>query len=245
LEVAHRLAFGYGHLTWEWGPRESGGAIRGWTHPLIFAAVYRALAVLGLDSSLAVIYVPRVVQALFAAWADVGLYRLSLRACGPLAAQCTLICSLGSWFVFYCGIRTFSNSLEAQLAIVSLCFWALPGIRDPKTGFSPQTNRAIAVALASLSIVIRPTAAVFWAPVVLAHLWHVRCTSSPPSLLCAAAVAAFQIAPIGIVIVGLGTAIDSILYGRFTFVPLDFGLRNIGGSVAGLYGVHPWHWYFT
>ena len=34
----------YGHLTWEW--RE---AIRGYTHPLVFAVLYKALAIVNLD----------------------------------------------------------------------------------------------------------------------------------------------------------------------------------------------------
>lgn len=34
----------YGHLTWEW--RE---AIRGYTHPLVFAVLYKVLALVNLD----------------------------------------------------------------------------------------------------------------------------------------------------------------------------------------------------
>lgn len=37
-EVAHRLVFGSGYLTWEWIYR-----IRSYFHPLIFAALYKAL----------------------------------------------------------------------------------------------------------------------------------------------------------------------------------------------------------
>eukprot|EP00850_Spirogloea_muscicola_P026165 SM005886S18617 [mRNA] locus=s5886:207:887:+ [translate_table: standard] len=44
-EVAHRLAFGYGALTWEWR-----AGLRGYAHPLVFAVLYRVLAVLGIDT---------------------------------------------------------------------------------------------------------------------------------------------------------------------------------------------------
>ncbi|XWS73170.1 hypothetical protein CRYUN_Cryun02cG0102800 [Craigia yunnanensis] len=45
LEVAHLIAFGYGHLTWEW---EKG--IRSYLHPMVFTLFYKLLALLGLDT---------------------------------------------------------------------------------------------------------------------------------------------------------------------------------------------------
>ncbi|KAJ2851467.1 hypothetical protein IWW36_001106 [Coemansia brasiliensis] len=53
LEVAHRLAFGYGFVTWEWRH-----ALRGFAHPMLFAAVYRMLWLLGLDNSFLVVSMP-------------------------------------------------------------------------------------------------------------------------------------------------------------------------------------------
>jgi hypothetical protein len=46
LEVAHRSAFGYGYLTWEW--REG---IRSVLHPAVFAGLYRLLDLLGLSDT--------------------------------------------------------------------------------------------------------------------------------------------------------------------------------------------------
>lgn len=46
LEVAHRLVFGYGYLTWEW--RE---AVRSALHPMLFALVYKVLGITGLDNA--------------------------------------------------------------------------------------------------------------------------------------------------------------------------------------------------
>ncbi|KAL5988042.1 Mannosyltransferase aptg1 [Asimina triloba] len=45
LEVAHRIVFGYGHLTWEWKK-----GIRSYLHPLIFALLYKILAFCGMDT---------------------------------------------------------------------------------------------------------------------------------------------------------------------------------------------------
>ncbi|XP_024976970.1 GPI mannosyltransferase 3 isoform X3 [Cynara cardunculus var. scolymus] len=47
LEVAHRITFGYGHLTWEWTK-----GIRSYLHPMIFAVLYKVLSVLHLDTPL-------------------------------------------------------------------------------------------------------------------------------------------------------------------------------------------------
>lgn len=42
----------YGHLTWEWWPSN---ALRGFLHPLLFAAVYRLLALAHWDSAFLVV----------------------------------------------------------------------------------------------------------------------------------------------------------------------------------------------
>lgn len=45
MEVAHRLVFGYGYLTWEWAE-----GIRSYLHPLLIAGLYEVLRLLGLDN---------------------------------------------------------------------------------------------------------------------------------------------------------------------------------------------------
>ncbi|KAJ1949663.1 hypothetical protein EC988_004682, partial [Linderina pennispora] len=46
LEVAHRSVFGYGFVTWEWHY-----TLRGYAHPMMFAAVYKILELLHLDGT--------------------------------------------------------------------------------------------------------------------------------------------------------------------------------------------------
>eukprot|EP01104_Vermistella_antarctica_P003346 TRINITY_DN13515_c0_g1_i1.p1 TRINITY_DN13515_c0_g1~~TRINITY_DN13515_c0_g1_i1.p1 ORF type:complete len:762 (+),score=167.97 TRINITY_DN13515_c0_g1_i1:160-2445(+) len=121
MEVAHRLAFGYGHMTWEWSEK-----IRGFTHPLLFAMLYKALQVVGLDSPFVSMWAPRLLQGVFAAVGDLFTYKLALRLFGGEVAAWTLICSVFSWFHFYCSVRTYSNSLESVLTVVALYFWPLP-----------------------------------------------------------------------------------------------------------------------
>lgn len=44
LEVAHKWVFNYGHLTWEWHQ-----GIRSYLPPLIVAAYYKLLELIGID----------------------------------------------------------------------------------------------------------------------------------------------------------------------------------------------------
>lgn len=45
LEVAHKIVFGYGYLTWEWTQ-----GIRSYVYPLFTAFLYNILRILGLDN---------------------------------------------------------------------------------------------------------------------------------------------------------------------------------------------------
>lgn len=72
LEVAHRITFGYGHLTWEWKK-----GIRSYLHPMLFAVLYKVLALLRLDSPLFMMKAPRMLQSILSAFGDLYFYKLS------------------------------------------------------------------------------------------------------------------------------------------------------------------------
>jgi phosphatidylinositol glycan class B len=48
LEVAHHAVFGYGYLTWEWTTERP---VRSPLYPAIYAVVYQAVRMLGLDDT--------------------------------------------------------------------------------------------------------------------------------------------------------------------------------------------------
>ncbi|PPD94583.1 hypothetical protein GOBAR_DD08396 [Gossypium barbadense] len=141
LEVAHRIAFGYGHLTWEW---EEG--IRSYLHPIMFALFYKLLALLRLDTPCVMIKAPRLLQSIFSA----------------------LFSQLANWFMFFCFNRTFSNSLETTLTLVGLYYW--PSVRS-SLNKAPSGSRKWGLALAALACAIRPTSAVTWVYVGLLELY--------------------------------------------------------------------------
>ena len=72
----------YGHLTWEWA-----AGLRSYLHPTIYALFYWALKFFKADCSLFVAKGPQFVQALFAALADVYVYKLALHIFGSVVAR--------------------------------------------------------------------------------------------------------------------------------------------------------------
>uniref|UniRef100_A0A8C4VA03 Mannosyltransferase n=1 Tax=Falco tinnunculus TaxID=100819 RepID=A0A8C4VA03_FALTI len=86
LEVAHRMVFNYGYLTWEWA-----SGIRGYSYPLIFASIYKTLQLLARDDVQLLIWVPRLAQAVLAAFADVKLYSLVRHLENAETAKCVWV----------------------------------------------------------------------------------------------------------------------------------------------------------
>ncbi|GJX62428.1 GPI mannosyltransferase 3 [Tanacetum coccineum] len=120
LEVAHRVTFGYGHLTWEWTK-----GIRSYLHPMLFAVLYKVLSILHLDTPLFMIKAPRLLQSIFSAFGDLYLFKLSHVLYGGRVAQWALFAQLSNWFMFYCSTRTLSNSLETVHTVITVIACAI------------------------------------------------------------------------------------------------------------------------
>lgn len=147
-EVAHRLVFGYGHLTWEWRHR-----IRHYVHVLLIAPGFVLLRVLGADTPRLVHHAPRVLQALWATAADVATVRAAQRHSGSdRIAACVAAAQATSGFIFYCAVRAFSNSTEYALTACALSCWP---VDDAEGDWVP-------LSLAAASVCVRPTAAATW-----------------------------------------------------------------------------------
>ncbi|KMZ79253.1 mannosyltransferase-III [Plasmodium vivax India VII] len=73
IEISHYWVFGYGHKPWEWEPCIS---LRSVVHPLTYAILFYILKITKLDTPLAVLYAPRIFQALCAALGDYGVVKL-------------------------------------------------------------------------------------------------------------------------------------------------------------------------
>ncbi|PHJ15274.1 mannosyltransferase [Cystoisospora suis] len=153
-EVAHHLLFGYGFLTWEW---ERCIALRSVMHPALFGILFYILKAFQVDNPTVVALAPRLTQSIIAGFTDYGTYELAKawynpvdltctssppsterqrafwsRLTSPRMATCALICSVCSWFNFFCLPRTYSNCLEAALNTWALVFFARAGPADQK-----------------------------------------------------------------------------------------------------------------
>ncbi|CAI5747230.1 unnamed protein product [Peronospora destructor] len=239
-EVAHRLVFGYGYLTWEW---QKDAQLRGFAHPGLFAGLYKLLELLNLDSRWAVAYGPRLFQGLLSAANDFCLYKLARIYLDAKAAKWALLCQLLSWFIFYVMVRPFSNCVETLCTTAALAFWPWKFLEDQaekkKTDdVSPakRSNRTLALVFAALGVLFRPTNAVIWLYPGLVHFLQ---THDRAHLMFSV------VLPIALVTTLTMLCIDRLGYGEWAFVPFNFVKFNILESKDRLYGEHPWNWYFS
>ena len=222
-EIAHRVVFGYGYLTWEWKE-----GLRGWTAPLIYAISYKLLAFFGLDTSITVVMAPRIIQSVFASFGDLFLYKLAVKNFDIQTGAWTLICYLLSWFTFYIVTRTLTNSLETVLTTVALFYWPLKANEEIDVKLLIK-----ALGFAALSCIIRPTAAIIW---ILLCARHIFLTLHKLRFI-------FEILlPVGLLAMLWSVVLNSCLYNRWTFVELNFVKFNVLNNMGTFYGSHPWHW---
>ncbi|XP_042332394.1 GPI mannosyltransferase 3 isoform X2 [Sceloporus undulatus] len=223
LEVAHRMVFNYGFLTWEWAE-----GLRSHLYPLLFASVYKGLHLLQEDNVQLLIWLPRIVQALLAAVADVKLYSLVKQLDNTEAAKWVYFCQLSSWFTWYCCTRTLTNTMETVLTTLALSYYPMEGT---KMGSSLHY-----LTLAALAFIIRPTAAILWVPLLLWHFWKEH---RKRHLLLLGYI------PVGLGTLGTSLVIDRVFFGKWVVVHLNFVKFNVLQNLATFYGSHPWHWYLT
>ncbi|PRW18326.1 GPI mannosyltransferase 3 [Chlorella sorokiniana] len=241
LEVAHRLVFGYGHLTWEWA-----AGLRSYAHPLLFAAPYALLRVLRLDSAWALVRLPLLLQALAAAATDAYVAKLAGLLGGPQVAGWCLGCQLASWFNAYTLVRTYSNCLEALGVAAGSYHWLRSSgvvsgsggsgrARSSKADAAAQRRHQRAwIACAALCVVFRPASALFWVLPAGLALWRQRGRALGLLLLDAISV--------GGGILAASVLVDRAFYGRWVLVPWEFFRFNLLAGASAQYGGHPWHW---
>ncbi|KAK3247557.1 hypothetical protein CYMTET_42947 [Cymbomonas tetramitiformis] len=268
LEVAHHLVFGYGHLTWEWKK-----AIRSYTHPLIFAGLYKLLALTGLDNPLTLSLAPRVLQGIFAAFGDLFLYRLTLGWFSPVEAKWALFCQVAPARALIphkspAALQDSAGILMVHIFLRVQVFSWFTFFCNVRT-FSNSLEAVLTTAAlsywplpASWTRASVDSKGIFWgygsrrsALFLAAAAVVIRPTSlalwipvGVAELLAGQNRPSFvflEALPIGLASLGLMTAIDSLFYGRLVFVPWNFIKFNVLEGGASHYGSHPWHWYFT
>ncbi|KAF0298627.1 GPI mannosyltransferase 3 [Amphibalanus amphitrite] len=223
LEIAHFICFGYGYKTWEWKE-----GIRSYLFPMMIAAIYKILQLLGLDYKHVLVIIPRLLVALLTWAGDVSLVETAGRLWGPRASSGTAWSLATSWCLFYCGSRTLANTVEMALLAVALRWY--PWRPETKGGAS-----SLYLSVGALATAVRPTAALAWLP-----LWVAEMASSPRrrQLLLITAL-------IGVSAVGGCLLVDSLGHGSPLLSPLAFLRHNVLGGVASHYGTSPWRAHLT
>ena len=245
-EVAHRVVFGYGHLTWEWV-----AGLRSYLHPMIYAVLYK-IASVALPASLVGMVTwwgPYVLHAVVAAWTVVGANRLGEFVFRPLERSGDSFSSLNArlvgwnWFMGYCLTRPYSNSLEAALCTHGLVAYMQSSLAAP-TSMGPagkkegRRNIATWVLLGVLCVVLRPASGLFWAMLAArALIWPApdACPSAYRATVLIIGVAGC------VVVLVFSTCLDWIMYGRLEVVPWNFLKFNVLEGGSALYGTSPWH----
>ncbi|XP_063782199.1 GPI mannosyltransferase 3 [Pseudophryne corroboree] len=223
LEVAHNMTFNYGYLTWEWNE-----GLRGFAYPLLFASVYKVLYWIGQDDVFFLIWIPRLIQAVFSSLADVKLYSLLRRMENGDVAKWVYFCQLCSWFTWYCSTRTLTNTMETILGTLALYYYPLEG--------SHTKNSVRYILFVALAFLVRPTAIILWIPLLFYHFFKEQKKFD---------LIVQQCIPVGLFTFGTSLIIDRVFFGKWTFVQWNFLKFNVLKNIGSFYGSHPWHWYIT
>ncbi|KAF8610365.1 hypothetical protein BDV93DRAFT_601383 [Ceratobasidium sp. AG-I] len=229
LEPAHRAVFGFGHLTWEWANEPP---IRSFAFPAVFVPAYWVVKVLGLESSVILVWAPRLVQAGIASVGDVALYTLASSLTSKDHADATLFLSLISPFNALALTRTLSNSAETSLTTLALNFWPFSTAR-------PRSHFRMALGLAALSCMLRPTGAIIWIFLGAELVWRWRRSVTRIGGL------VFDVSLVGALASAAIVALDTAYYKTFTVTPLSFLKTNILSGVSHFYGINTPHYYLT
>ena len=229
-EVAHQLVFGYGILTWEWIY-----AVRSYMHVLPFAALFRMLQAVGLDTPDVIAHTPRLFQAAVLAGSDIALGVLTERHICPGAGLDAILCSSTSWFIWYCGVRTYSSCAEA--ALVGAALTLAPPPSDTARVRLVSGRLLAASSVGALALAVRPTAAIILLPLFAAYA--ATCTRLAAATALAMALVACT------VVAALTVVVDRLCYGRWLFAAARFVQFNLLTGGSAYYGTHPWHWYLS
>ncbi|XP_011644025.1 GPI mannosyltransferase 3 isoform X2 [Pogonomyrmex barbatus] len=221
LEVAHRMAFGYGHLTWEWTWQ-----IRSYVYPFLISILYRVLALYSLDSVLLLTTLPRIFQAILSAYADYKFFKWHKNET-MLFAMCL------NWYWYYCATRTLINSVETACTTIALTIYPWRNQRRYPWRCIRDTDYLWIVGFLCM---MRPTAAVIWFPLCLAHLYiNVYLYLDVRILL--------KYILIGLTCAATCVLIDSCCYGTFVITPWNFFKMNVVKNIGSTYGSYHLLWY--
>ena len=244
-------------FTWEWKRRDPEdpssnfcnkfflGPVRTYLSLLPTHMLYCLSKRLHLDSTWLVARGPMVLYALtVAAPTDFAVWYCAkvLYPSSTIPSWC-LFASLSAWFNAFSMVRTFTNSQEAVLLMLSFCLVSPELLADSNNDLKQHTHRIwrarAAFFLGGISLAIRGTSVAAYVPIgMLLALKETSWWKKTNYLLSVCAMH-------GILGIGLAFVVDFWFFG-FPVLPLLGNFHfNVMLNHATLYGSHPWHWYLT
>jgi GPI mannosyltransferase 3 len=223
LEPAHRLAFGYGEVTWEWVE-----GIRNWAVPGALGGLLATMGKIGIEH-------PRVLVAglwiLCSLWQGLGtlaVYWVVEKLGGPFnsARLAALLHATWGGFAIYAA-RTLCDPIAIPPLLWSLLF-ALNARREDRLSYGCWAG-----ALLGLTVIVRYPSLVFLIPFALSFLFA-RTWRALAGLACGLAVA----------MTGLGV-LDAATWGHpLHSLSAYLAFNSPLGDAVSRFGAQPW-WYYA
>ncbi|RNC53656.1 GPI alpha-mannosyltransferase III [Trypanosoma cruzi] len=252
-EIAYYIVFGKGHLPWEWHM-----GLRSVVFPFILAIPFFLLKALGLDSTWAIWFAARLMQALVITTIDLFVFRLGRLLdveLGRTAKNALRGARMPKLFLDTptkdpAGKVVSGRSVAYFALFLSLSNWymSFTGVRTYSNVVEAmlvlmtiqETNYIRFLLFSGLACAFRVTSGVVLFPLVFLHLaWAVRERGVRRGLM--------RILLWGIVIfvllVGGIVVSDSLFYDRWVVTPLAFLKFNVLQNASRFFGEHPWYFY--
>ena len=141
VEVAHRLVFGTGYLTWEW---TTPNPIRSYIHPLLFSVLFYILKILGLDSIELVVVLPRLLHAVIASVSDMYILKFYANTFGKKGRNWFILFYIFNYALLYFQSRTFINSLETSLGNIAIYYYSTCIQKNKSNNKKQEDSRRVA-----------------------------------------------------------------------------------------------------
>ncbi|KAK2717621.1 GPI mannosyltransferase 3-like [Artemia franciscana] len=223
MEMAHRLAFGYGVITWDWN-----FGVRTYFYPLVISIAYRILGYFRVDYPYLLTLVPRLMHAIFVAIAETMFYKRLVQIFGKRVANWTTFFMFSNWFVFNLSPRTLTNTVEMAFLLIVLSLYPYKIDKDKKYWSY--------LVVCAISFCIRCTAAVCFIPL---GLHHILCHFSNFKKTLTVAL------PISLFIFAGFVALDSYYTGELCVSSYNFFKVNIWEQGSTIFGTEAFSFYFT
>ncbi|KAJ3011655.1 mannosyltransferase, partial [Thoreauomyces humboldtii] len=215
--------------TWEYSPVY---AIRSWTYAWAHSVIGRFMELLVAKNKMTVFYETRGALAIASSYTEAKLYEAVLNGVSPVAARYLLVILLFSTGMFIASAAYLPSSFAMYTVTLAIAHsFEMPG--------RSRTYRVVMLVGAG-ALLGWPFSAAAGIPFVLEELTLSGTAIKRLQHLIEAGILTLLAVLLPMVLM------DSLLYGRFTVVPLNIVLYNVFGSKdtgPDIYGTEPWWFY--